>query len=506
MGTMRRHLVVLLVMAGAVLAQPFLTPRSAQAEQQPTVTMTRLRIELSTTSDWATLHVEGASFPATRILRSDPLAPATFSGDGWTVTNSTGGGTTFVVDTIATELSGLADFRIVVQQGRYGSTTAMLHDDRRGTDPILEASAGEAGGGQASVTRAVTRSELLGPEQLQLPHGDSRRLVLAAYYPWFSRSGDPAQKMAEEPAQPRSAWDLDDVRSHAAQARAAGIDGFAVSWGGAEEDGPQMDLVLKAMEEQGGVVVPYLETARARGLLGWMDVKRVALWLDEALSRAQSPAFLRADDGIPVVMVFSMELINEPTWQAIAADSARRGRPVHLVGDADPSTHGAVLDGWHRYGATDSITKLGGLWQTMAQRLRGPNLLDPNAPIDLTVATVSPGYDDTNLRGDENPVVYRGAEGERYEQTWDAALAGDPDWVLITSWNEWFEGTSIEPGTISGDLALRQTATRIAAWKGLPPPVLTEPTTTTTTGAGDAPDPGEPRLPLLPLCLPGRAC
>jgi hypothetical protein len=246
--------------------------------------------------------------------------------------------------------------------------------------------------------------------------------------------------------------------------------------------------MLTAMTEQGGVVVPYLETAQATGLLGRVDKSRVAQWLDQALARAGSPAFLRAADGIPVVLVFAMEKLSADTWRAMAADSAGRGRPVHLIGDADPSVYAGASDGWHRYGASGTQSQLAGLWKTMAQRLRGPRVLDEAAPIGIDVATVSPGYDDTKLRGNQNPVIYR-ADGARYEQTWDAALASDPDWVLITSWNEWFEGTAIEPGTVNGDLALRQTAQWAATWKGLPSPPEPPPTTTTSTTAPPAASP-----------------
>ena len=35
--------------------------------------------------------------------------------------------------------------------------------------------------------------------------------------------------------------------------------------------------------------------------------------------------------------------------------------------------------------------------------------------------------------------------GETYRVLWQEAIAAGPDWVLITSWNEWHEGTEIEP-------------------------------------------------------------
>lgn len=490
---MRRRSIILLLVAAAT-AQVLAARGPATAQVDPVVTSARIRIELTTSSDWARLRIEGASFPATRVLESEALAPVTSSGDGWTVVNRTGGTTRFVIDTVTAELSGRSQLTVVLEQGWLGSSTLALLDPARGANPFLVEQTGRAADGETSARRALSRTELLGSVPLQLPHADPRRLVLAAYYPWFGRSGNPTATMAEEPLQPRSAWDPDDVVSQAAQARQAGIDGFAVSWGGDEENGPQLDLVVRAMEQQGGVVVPYLETPRARNLLGGVDTRRVAIWLDEALSRSSSPAFLRAADGIPVVMVFSMGLLSADTWRAIADDSAERGRPVHLVGDADPSTHAAVLTGWHRYDATAAPAQLTARWQGMAQRLRGPRLLDPSAPITISMATVSPGYDDTRLRGGQNPVVGRGAAGERYEETWDAAVRADPDWILITSWNEWFEGTSVEPGTVSGGLALAQTAARIAEWKGTLSAAPT-PTTSTSVAAGPtAPAPSSPTL------------
>jgi hypothetical protein len=60
--------------------------------------------------------------------------------------------------------------------------------------------------------------------------------------------------------------------------------------------------------------------------------------------------------------------------------------------------------------------------------------------------------------------VSRGANGERYQLTWDAALANDPDWVLVTSWNEWYEGTVVQPSVRAGDLALLQTKANAATF------------------------------------------
>lgn len=50
----------------------------------------------------------------------------------------------------------------------------------------------------------------------------------------------------------------------------------------------------------------------------------------------------------------------------------------------------------------------------------------------------------------------------------EAALATAPEWaVLLTSWNEWPEGTQIEPSVSYGDWYLHLTAQFAARLKGL---------------------------------------
>ena len=75
----------------------------------------------------------------------------------------------------------------------------------------------------------------------------------------------------------------------------------------------------------------------------------------------------------------------------------------------------------------------------------------------LLVLTVYPGYDDRKIR---DPGLYTPREdGEYYRRSWEAALASDPDVVLITSWNEWPEATNIEPSVEFGYRYLELTLT-----------------------------------------------
>jgi hypothetical protein len=59
------------------------------------------------------------------------------------------------------------------------------------------------------------------------------------------------------------------------------------------------------------------------------------------------------------------------------------------------------------------------------------------------VATVMPGYDDTEIRS-PGYVVDR-QNGSYYNSFWSVAKSSFPDAYIITSFNEWHEGTEIEP-------------------------------------------------------------
>jgi hypothetical protein len=65
--------------------------------------------------------------------------------------------------------------------------------------------------------------------------------------------------------------------------------------------------------------------------------------------------------------------------------------------------------------------------------------------LQLFIASVGPGYNDTRIRP-WNGGATGGREGGRlYERAWRHAIEADADIISITSYNEWGEGTQIEP-------------------------------------------------------------
>lgn len=84
----------------------------------------------------------------------------------------------------------------------------------------------------------------------------------------------------------------------------------------------------------------------------------------------------------------------------------------------------------------------------------------------LWAAGVEPGYNDTRVPGRKGTYIVPRNNGATYRTSWSAALGSSPDWITITTFNEWFEGAMIEPSVHYGDLYLKLTTQFTKQWHG----------------------------------------
>ena len=460
----RRVVMLVALVVAAMVAATVPSARAATATGGPDVVAAHLRLTVDTTSDWTQVRISPGTVVTRRTEKTSKGVEVVPIGSGVKLQN-TGGRARAVVNVVLLEATGASDFAIRVDKGYDGATSARV-ENRNDTPTTVARVVDDVHSTTDSsnhVTSSVSRDTLLSTHRLDLPTTKVPRRVLAFYYPWFTSYDQTA--LTDRPANRRSTSDPQGVLSMTAQARKNGIDGFVVSWMGDDANGRSFDLALRAAELTHGYVTGYLETPRAdaetsnEGALAWT----VYVWLHQLLERADSPAFLTAD-GTPVVFVYRMALLPPARWQQILDLLAKDGMSVRLVGDTDTDAYAGVQWGAHQYTAVGAPRQREQLARATAVKMRAPALLGEQAAPRLFAGTVSPGYDDHLVR-DGNPIVERGVGGIRYEKTWDAALTARPDWILVTSWNEWYEGTSIEPSVLYGDLALRQTAQRAADWK-----------------------------------------
>jgi len=97
------------------------------------------------------------------------------------------------------------------------------------------------------------------------------------------------------------------------------------------------------------------------------------------------------------------------------------------------------FDGFYTYFATEGFTygSTPANWSRLAQWAKRHG--------KLFIPCVGPGYDDTRIRPWNERNTRSRESGAYYDREFEAALAADPDVIGITSFNEWHEGTQIEP-------------------------------------------------------------
>jgi len=160
------------------------------------------------------------------------------------------------------------------------------------------------------------------------------------------------------------------------------------------------------------------------------------------------PAFYKID-GKPFYYLYNSYKMNYQMWQSLLlpdSEETIRNTPLDgifislwtlrldgefaLVSGFDGVYTYYATDGFH-FGSTTSN------WQAMAEYAQANNL--------IFIPCVGPGYSDTRIRP-WNEKNYRNRElGKYYERMFNKALKVNPDFIGITSFNEWHEGTQIEP-------------------------------------------------------------
>ncbi|HEV2583771.1 MAG TPA: glycoside hydrolase family 99-like domain-containing protein [Ktedonobacteraceae bacterium] len=84
----------------------------------------------------------------------------------------------------------------------------------------------------------------------------------------------------------------------------------------------------------------------------------------------------------------------------------------------------------------------------------------------IWAAGVLPGYNDTRVPGRQGTYVVPRNNGATYRESWNGAVASNPDWITITSYNEWFEGSMLEPSVTYGNLYIDLTGQLTSKWRG----------------------------------------
>jgi hypothetical protein len=280
----------------------------------------------------------------------------------------------------------------------------------------------------------------------------ANRPIMAFYYPWWEQSDWSYSRMSDLPAPRYSGGEEAVLRRHIQQADDAGIDALICTWYGPDEERlNQRCRRLIELAREGGrdLQVALIPDQSAWGALKSVDALTRAI---EVMKRDffGQPNYLRFQ-GKPVVFWFNPPSLGGlGTWQALR-ERADPAREQYWFGGTDNFGYLEVYDALYYFDITWE-SRPGVAMASYARRLSDYNgRTGQSRPF---VATVMPGYDDLKVRGGH---ARDRQDGAYYRGTWQDAIARNAEAVVLTSFNEFFEGSHIEPSERYGDLYLRLT-------------------------------------------------
>ena len=278
------------------------------------------------------------------------------------------------------------------------------------------------------------------PEGKHTPPGD----IGSIFYPELGcySSGDPVV-----------------VERHVQQMRDAGIGVASVSWyppGRSDEEGTPSDsllpLLLDLADKHGLKVAIHSEPYKERTPQTFAEDLQ---YIHRSYSK--HPALYKMPrldhDGIarhlPLVYVYDSYLSSVRDWAEVLqyeGKSSIRGKAYDCIaiGLLVEKSHMSAMvaggfDGFYTYFASDGFSYGSDTshWATLAKYAADKGL--------VFIPSIGPGYDDTKVRPWNARTTKKREDGGYYKRMFVTALEAGATFISITSFNEWHEGTQIEP-------------------------------------------------------------
>jgi Glycosyl hydrolase family 71. len=269
--------------------------------------------------------------------------------------------------------------------------------------------------------------------------------MLAYYYIWYDASSWTRAKSDQPLLGPYSSDDEAVMRQHIAWAKAAGIDGFIVSWKSTAVLDRRLDSLVRIARE--------------------LDFKLAIIYQGLDFSRDPLPAAQVAEDldyfmaryaSNPVFDIFGKPLVIwSGTWKFSPADiehvtASRRDRLLILASERS-------LDGVARL--ADLVDGNAYYWSSVNPDTTPDHetkLVEMSTAVHdaggLWIAPAAPGFDARLVGG--TTVVDR-QDGKTLQKQLDAAIHSLPDAIGLISWNEFSENSDVEPSKVNGDTSLK---------------------------------------------------
>ncbi|MBI5080507.1 MAG: glycoside hydrolase family 99-like domain-containing protein [Chloroflexi bacterium] len=312
------------------------------------------------------------------------------------------------------------------------------------------------------------------PTRTPPPKGNGK-LFIANYFPWYDISLWSQKQTWDIPLTPYSSDDAAIIQQHIKLAQAAGLDGFTVHWFQAND---RTDKNFSQVLKHSAGADFHSTVMFLNHIVPHTQRQTVADSLRYILTTyGDSPNFLRVNNK-PILFFSDMprvplgNAVNPiEAWRAIRKEVDPKNESIWIAEGLDP-VYLNVFDGLLIYKidhacCPESYKKAPrfAAWVRDSEKATGMK--------KFWIGTIQPGWDDTrtvghdDLRIPSQPFARDRQGGAYYLDTFNAVTPTNPDMLLLHSFNEWVEGSQIEPGTSYGDLYLNLTRKFSDQFKGI---------------------------------------
>lgn len=308
----------------------------------------------------------------------------------------------------------------------------------------------------------------------------SDRFVGAYYYPWYYPSRWTNEPVANLPR--GGFYDSSDravVAQHLAWAKQADVDFLLVSWVSTNgyENRNLRDALLPEIEKTDRTFCLLYETPLALHIPAGQRIDLATVTNGATVGDAfvaqidylaatylKHPRYLQFNGRAVLVIYLVRDLLNAgPYLKTVRERLKGQGIDLYLIADsvywAPPEKQDwpMLKENFQALTAYNMYYRTNFLPAVRAQFRRTADLAAEHGL--ALIPNVLPGYDDTPLRGTDRVTLHR-LHGKFYDDNWRLAAEFVSDrqpFVLITSFNEWHEGTAIEPSREFGEQYLEAT-------------------------------------------------
>jgi len=309
-------------------------------------------------------------------------------------------------------------------------------------------------------------------------HLGTPKVVIADYFLWWDPENFTGSQTWDVPAAgPYASDDFGAIQRQVAEAQRACLDGFAAHWYGSFEPRTtnNFNQLLAASSGTNLRHTIVVLTNIWPGATEQMIIDSINYVIN---NWGQHPNYLRLG-GRPVIVFTNMErpwgtdVAALEAWKRIRAATDLNHNTIWMA-EGLKTTYNPLFDGLYVYRIDHRDYPQSWLKQKrFADALRVVER-QGNLPIGglYFADTIAPGFDDTraaaagsDLRSPAPPFARDRRNGGYYADTFNATANTGGDFLFVKSYNEWIEGTEIEPGATYGDTYLNLTCQYANAYR-----------------------------------------